>query len=84
MTDSIKIFKRTFSKLLEIILIILLLLEKPSDCIKEILEAKNNYILKMTTKRQDLKTAARSYWAILSRLLYDKTNSSITTFISYL
>ena len=29
------------------------LLEKSSDCTKEILEAKNNYILKMTTNLQD-------------------------------
>ena len=48
------------------------LLEKSSDCTKEILEAKNNYILKMTTKLQDPKTAAKTYWAILSRLLYKK------------
>ena len=48
------------------------LLEKCSDCTKEILEAKNNYTLKMTTKLQDPKTAAKTYWAILSRLLYKK------------
>ena len=46
------------------------LLEKSSDCTKEILEAKNIYILKMMTKFQDPKTAAKTYWAILSRLLY--------------
>ena len=46
------------------------LLEKSSDCTKEILEAKNNYILKMTTKLQDPKTAAETHWAILRRLLY--------------
>ena len=45
-------------------------LEKSSDCTKEILEAKNNYILKMTTKLQDPKTAAETHWAILRRLLY--------------
>ena len=33
---------------------------KSSDCTKEILEAKNNYILKMTTKLQDPKTAAKT------------------------
>ena len=47
-------------------------LEKSSDCTKEILEAKNNYILKMTTKLQDPKTAAKTYRAILSRPLYKK------------
>ena len=41
------------------------LLEKSSDCTKEILEAKRNYILKMATNLQDRKTAAKSYWAIL-------------------
>ena len=40
------------------------LLEKFSDCTKEILEAKNNYFHKMTTKLQDPKTAAKTYWAI--------------------
>ena len=48
------------------------LLEKSSDCTKEILEAKNNYILKMTTKLQDPKTATKTYWAILSRRLHKK------------
>ena len=48
------------------------LLEKSSDCTKETLEAKNNYILKMTKKLQDPKTAAKMNWAILSRLLYKK------------
>ena len=48
------------------------LLEKSSDCTKEILEAKNNYILKMTTKLQDPATAAKTYWVILTRLLYKK------------
>ena len=47
-------------------------LEKSSDCTKEILEAKNNYILKMTTKLQDPKTAAKTHRAILSRPLYKK------------
>ena len=54
------------------------LLENSSDCTKETLEAKNNYILKMTTKFQDSRTVAKTYWAILS--LQDK-NSSNSTFI---
>ena len=48
------------------------IIERSSDFTKEILEAKNNYILKMTTKLQDPKTAARTYWAVLIRLLYKK------------
>ena len=35
--------------------------QKFSDCNKEISEAKNNHILKMTTKFQDSKTAAERY-----------------------
>ena len=50
------------------------LLEKSSE---EILEPKNNYILKMTAKLQDPKTAAKTHWAILSRLLYKKKIQAI-------
>ena len=46
------------------------LLEKSSDCTKQILEAKNNYVLKVTTKLQDPKTSTKTCWAISSRLLY--------------
>ena len=48
------------------------LLENCSDCTIEVLEAKNNYFLKMTTKLQYQRTAAKTYWAALSRLLYKK------------
>ena len=44
------------------------LLEKSSDCTKEILEVKKNYILKITAKLQDPKTAVKMYWAVLIRL----------------
>ena len=37
------------------------LLEKSSDCTIEFLEAKNNYIFKVTTKFQDPKTQAKAY-----------------------
>ena len=53
------------------------LLEKCSDCTKEIVEAKNNYILQVPTKPQDSKTAAKMYWAFLSRLIYNKKNPAI-------
>ena len=39
---------------------------------KEILEAKKNYILKMTTKLKHSNTAPKMYWAILNRLPYTK------------
>ena len=47
-------------------------LEKSEECTKQILEAKENYILKMTKKLADSNTSPKSYWTILSRLLYDK------------
>ena len=48
------------------------MLEKSFDCNKEILEAKNNSILKMTTELQDPTTAEKTYWAMLCRLVYKK------------
>ena len=41
-----------------------------TECTIKILEAKKNYILKMTTKLED--TAPKTYWAILNRLLFNK------------
>ena len=47
-------------------------LEKSEECTKQILEAKKNYILKMTKKLADSNTSSKSYWTILNRLLYNK------------
>ena len=47
-------------------------LEKSTECTKKILEATNNYKLKMTTKLEHSTTAPKTYWAILNRLLYNK------------
>ena len=47
-------------------------LEKSAECTKKILEAKKNYILKMTTKLEYSNAAPKTYWAILNRLLYNK------------
>ena len=47
-------------------------LAKSAECTKNILEAKNNYILKRTKKLEDSNTAPKTYWAILNRLLYNK------------
>ena len=47
-------------------------LAKSAECTKNILEAKNNYILKMTKKLEDSNTDPKTYWAILNRLLYNK------------
>ena len=44
-------------------------LEKSTECTKQILEAKKNYILKMTKKLEDSNTSSKSYWTILNRLL---------------
>ena len=47
-------------------------LEKSEECTKQILEAKKNYILKMTKKLADSNTSPKAYWTILNRLLYNK------------
>ena len=47
-------------------------LEKYEECTKQILEAKKDYILKMTKKLTDSNTSSKSYWTILNRLLYNK------------
>ena len=47
-------------------------LEKSEECSKQILEAKKNYILKMTKKLADSNTSPKTYWTILNRLLYNK------------
>ena len=52
-------------------------LEKSEECTKEILEAKKNYILKMTKTLADSNTPAKAYWTILNRLLYNKKITTI-------
>ena len=47
-------------------------LEKPEEFTKQILEAKKNYILKMTKKPTDSNTSPKSYWTISNRLLCNK------------
>ena len=47
-------------------------MEKSEECTKQILEAKKNYILKMTKKLADSNTSPKTYWTILNRLLYNK------------
>ena len=47
-------------------------MEKSEECTKQILEAKKNYILKMTKKLADSNTSPKPYWTILNRLLYNK------------
>ena len=54
------------------------MLEQSTDCAKKITQAKNDYINKMTDK-QNPSTAPKTYWAILSRLLYKKNCSNTTT-----
>ena len=45
---------------------------KSAECTKEILEAKNIYILAMSQKLEDSKTAPKTYWTILNRLICNK------------
>ena len=47
-------------------------LQKSEECTNLISEAKNNYILKMTSKLEDSNTAPKTYWSILNRFLYNK------------
>ena len=47
-------------------------LEKSEECTKQILEAKKNYILKMTKKLADSNTSPKTYWTIINCLLYIK------------
>ena len=58
-------------------------LEKSADCTKKIAQAKNDYINKMTDNLQNPSTAPKTYWAILSRLLYKKNSSNTTTIGSW-
>ena len=48
------------------------ILEKSAECTAEILQAKRNYILNMTSKLADSHTVPKTYWALLKRLLYTK------------
>ena len=52
-------------------------LVKSAECTKEVLEAKNIYILAMSKKLEDSKTAPKTYWTILNRLIYNKKISAI-------
>ena len=45
---------------------------KAEYCTEEILKAKNDYILRMTSKRNDTKAAPKTHWSILNRFLYNK------------
>ena len=67
------IFKRTFwinKKLLQKWSAI----RKSADCTKKTTQAKNDYIDQL----QNLSTAPKIYWAILSRLLCNKKNPAIS------
>ena len=52
-------------------------LEEPTDCTNEILEAKKNYILKVSKKLEDSHAAPKAYWTISNRLIYNKKISAI-------
>ena len=48
------------------------------ECTNEILEAKNTYILKISKKLEDPKSAPKTYWTILNRLIYNKKIPTIS------
>ena len=54
-------------------------LEKVTECTTEILEAKMNYIPKMSKKLEDSHTAPKAYWTIINRLIYNKKIPAIPT-----
>ena len=56
-------------------------LENSADCTNKITQAKNDYINKMTDKLQNSSAALKTYWAILSRLLYKKNSSNTFTIV---
>ena len=47
-------------------------LEKSAECTREILKAKKQHILKMTSRLEDAFTAPKNYWAIINHLLNNK------------
>ena len=47
-------------------------LEKSEECAKQILEAKKNYIPKITKNLGDSNTSSKTHWTILNCLLYNK------------
>ena len=51
--------------------------EKSAECIREILEAKRQYILKMTSKLEDAFSTPKTYWTIINHLLYNKNIPAI-------
>ena len=57
-------------------------LEESSECTKEILEAKKNYILKMTKKLADSNTPPKSYWTIPDCFLYNKKSQQYHLYLS--
>ena len=50
---------------------------KSAYCTNEILKAKNDCILSMTSKLDDLKAAPKTYWSILNQFLFNKKIPSI-------
>ena len=45
---------------------------KAAYCTEEILKAKNHYILRMTSKRNDPKAALKTHRSMLNQFLYNK------------
>ena len=58
-------------------------LEKSEECTSLISEAKENYILKKTSKLEDPNTDSKLYWSILNRFLYNKKTPAIAPLFVY-
>ena len=54
------------------------ILEEIMESTREILEAKIQYIRKMTNKLKDANTISKIYWTIINYLIYDKKIPLIT------
>ena len=48
------------------------LLKQANECTKRIIEAKQNYIAKMSSKLDCPDTASKTYWSIINRILNKK------------
>ena len=56
-------------------------LEKSGEWTKQILEAEENFILKMPKKLTDSNTSPKPYWTELDRLLYNKKLQTIQSLL---
>ena len=59
------------------------ILQKSVECTGEMLEAKKNYNLNITSKLADSHTAPKTCWSLLNRLHYNKKIPVILPFLAF-